>query len=112
MGKGKEQLIDRQLPVGTRVTVRLPPASAKSSRAAVAVSPREPREVAGLYWGYSVRLAPTLSAVWSACPYEGGYDFTIGTSEHGTSVEGSAVPSFQPAPAPAPEPEPEPEPEP
>ena len=95
IGKGKEQLIDRQLPVGTRVTVRLPPASAKSGRAAVAVSPREPREVAGLYWGYSVRLAPSLSAVWSECPYEGGYDFTLGTSEHGTPVDSTALPSFQ-----------------
>lgn len=37
----------------------------------------------------------TLSAVWSECPYEGGYDFTLGTSEHGTPVDSTAVPSFQ-----------------
>ena len=33
--------------------------------------------------------------MWSECPYEGGYDFTLGTSEHGTPVDSTAVPSFQ-----------------
>ena len=60
----------------------------------MAVSPREPREVAGLYWGYSVRLAPSLSAVWSECPYEGGYDMVLGTSEHGTAVPDLELPPF------------------
>lgn len=35
-----------------------------------AVSPSEPREKAGLYWGYSVRLAASFSAVFTECPFK------------------------------------------
>ena len=34
------------------------------------VSPSEPREAAGLYWGYTTRLAAGLSAALSDCPFE------------------------------------------
>ena len=54
----------------------------------------------GRYWGYEVRLAKGLAAVWSECPYAGGYDFSIGTSEHGAAVaplegDGLDLPSFR-----------------
>lgn len=34
------------------------------------VSPAEPREAAGLYWGYSTRLAAGLGAALTDCPFE------------------------------------------
>mgnify|MGYP003876453011 CR=1 FL=1 len=70
---------------------------------ATAVAPSEPRETAGLYWGYQVRLANSISEVFTFSPYkvrprgarvmyvsdprldfvQGGYDLTVGTSERG-----------------------------
>ncbi|XP_065314403.1 putative methyltransferase C9orf114 isoform X2 [Gordionus sp. m RMFG-2023] len=44
------------------------------------VSPTEPLQAAGLYWGYNVRLASQLSKVFSECPYP-KYDLKIGTSD-------------------------------
>ena len=82
-GLRKELRIGRELPVGTRVTVRMPATGSSNARAATVVPPREPREVAGLYWGFEVRLAKGLAAVWSECPFASGYDVSIGTSEHG-----------------------------
>ncbi|CAO2657776.1 Nn.00g039020.m01.CDS01 [Neocucurbitaria sp. VM-36] len=45
-----------------------------------------PREESGYYWGYTVRRAQSLSAVFAECEYPDGYDYTIGTSERGVSV--------------------------
>ena len=45
----------------------------------------------GFYWGYAVRLADSLSAVFSKCPFEGGYDLTLGTSERGAVVDDCQV---------------------
>ena len=45
-----------------------------------------PREEWGYYWGYHTRQANTLGAVFTECPWEGGYDFCIGTSERGTPL--------------------------
>jgi len=39
------------------------------------------------YWGYSVRVAHTLEAVFHECPYEGGYDFKLGTSDKGNIID-------------------------
>jgi predicted SPOUT superfamily RNA methylase MTH1 len=50
---------------------------------AEAVNPASPREDAGYYWGYSLRQASTLSAIFTECPFEDGYDVSIGTSERG-----------------------------
>ena len=50
------------------------------------VSPTEPKVLASLYWGYNVRLAGSLGAVFTECPYKGTYDLRIGTSERGTPV--------------------------
>ena len=45
--------------------------------------------VSGLYWGYAVRSASSLAAVFSESPYQadGGYTISIGTSERGTPIE-------------------------
>ncbi|KAH6619934.1 putative RNA methyltransferase [Boeremia exigua] len=51
-----------------------------------------PREEAGYYWGYSVRKAASLSAVFGECEFADGYDFTVGTSERGVDVR-SLLPS-------------------
>ncbi|GAB0496654.1 hypothetical protein MMPV_007967 [Pyropia vietnamensis] len=56
---------------------------------AVVVDRSAPRDTpaagwpAGRYWGYTVRRAATLSAVFEECSYDGGYDLAVGTSEHG-----------------------------
>ncbi|KAL1511911.1 hypothetical protein AB1Y20_005192 [Prymnesium parvum] len=83
-GLPKELKLNVEVPVGTRLTLQMPRVGGKGT--AKAVAPREPREEAGLYWGYQVRIAPSLSAVWSECPYQGGYDCSIGTSEHGSNA--------------------------
>ena len=59
------------------------------------VSPSEPRRKAGLYWGYSVRLAGSLGAVFTECPYKDMYDLTIGTSEKGDNVSDMVVQDFK-----------------
>ena len=69
-----------QVATGTRVTVRM-----ASNRSEI-VSPREPVERLGWYWGYTVRLASSLSAVLTESPFDQGYDLVIGTSERGTSL--------------------------
>jgi len=40
----------------------------------------------GLYWGFTVRIARGLSSVFLHCPFAGGYDLVLGTSEHGSSI--------------------------
>ncbi|KAF1841309.1 DUF171-domain-containing protein [Cucurbitaria berberidis CBS 394.84] len=61
-----------------------------------------PREESGYYWGYNVRRATSLSAVFAECEYSGGYDYTIGTSERGVPVHsilpGSTAKSEKKAP--------------
>jgi predicted SPOUT superfamily RNA methylase MTH1 len=45
-----------------------------------------PREEAGYYWGYTVRRASSLSAVFTESEHTAGYDFTLGTSERGVPI--------------------------
>ena len=47
------------------------------------VSPTTPRDEDGIYWGYTTRLASGINAIFEECPYEGGYDLKVGTSERG-----------------------------
>lgn len=74
-----------KLESGVRVTVRMPSNNYESGSI---VSPREPVEKLGWYWGYSVRLASSLSSVLTSCPFSpsSGYDLVIGTSERGVSL--------------------------
>ncbi len=46
-----------------------------------------PREESGYYWGFTVRRAASISAVFSECEYPNGYDFSIGTSERGVPIQ-------------------------
>lgn len=73
---------DVQIPENTRLTLRLN----NDQSEAEAVSPAAPREEAGYYWGYQVREANSLSAVFTECGYDGGYDLSIGTSERGQHI--------------------------
>ncbi len=76
------------IPPNTRVTLKFADEaeSNDSQPTAHAVSPTLPREERGYYWGYNVRIAPSLSAVFTECPFPGGYDVTFGTSERGTPL--------------------------
>lgn len=47
------------------------------------VSPTTPRDEGGMYWGFTTRLASSINAIFEECPYEGGYDLKVGTSERG-----------------------------
>lgn len=57
--------------------------------------PSLPRADTGIYWGYSVKLASNLSDIFAKCPYPGGYDISIGTSDKGTSVDDIAPKSLK-----------------
>ncbi|XP_030625515.1 putative methyltransferase C9orf114 homolog [Chanos chanos] len=96
-GMRKEVQIDKQLQAGLRVTVQLNKNQNSESRVfkGTVVAPHVPRTQRGLYWGYSVRLAPCLSAVFTGCPFKEGYDLTIGTSEKGSNSDHNTLPMFK-----------------
>lgn len=80
------------------MTVRLPeskPVDPSESVHGEAVAPETPREEAGYYWGYGVRQAGSLGAVFTECPFDGGYDVSIGTSERGVTLEAITDPSSE-----------------
>lgn len=71
-----------------RVTVRIPKDQENPKKLkGIIVPPSQPRVETGIYWGYSVRLASSLSEVFGKCPYFEGYDVSIGTSDKGTPVD-------------------------
>ncbi|KAF6729139.1 Kynurenine--oxoglutarate transaminase 1 [Oryzias melastigma] len=96
-GMRKEVRIDKQLQSGLRVTVKLNKTQNQESKLykGVVVAPHVPRTEAGLYWGYTVRLASCLSAVFTEGPHQGGYDLTVGTSERGNTVEQTTLSPFK-----------------
>jgi predicted SPOUT superfamily RNA methylase MTH1 len=86
--------VDDEIPANTRVTLKFDEkarqANSDPKENAIlgeAVSPDEPREEGGYYWGFNVRKASSLSDVFTECAFEGGYDMTIGTSERGVDLE-------------------------
>ena len=93
-------VVPDEIPPNSRVTVRFDGEDAPrgfpytiegafdevTPLAASAVDPAAPREEGGYYWGYGVRRAASLSAVFTECPFEGGYDVSVGTSERGDAV--------------------------
>ncbi|KAK6614078.1 hypothetical protein ACHAQE_006470 [Botrytis cinerea] len=83
-----------QIPANNRVTLKFSVEGEKAAKdksceiiPAEAVSPEEPREEGGYYWGWNVRRAGCLSDVFTECGYDGGYDMTIATSERGVDVQ-------------------------
>ena len=87
VGLQKDMIVDKILTPGLRVTVRLDPEQTGSKIYGSVVSPSTPRVESGMYWGYSVRLAESLSAVFAGTPYKEGYDLSVGTSERGVNVD-------------------------
>lgn len=84
--RGRPVEIDATLQAGIRCTVQLETSDyrAKGTIQGKVVSPAAPREDNGQYWGYTVRMADSLKSALDQCPYEGGYDLKVGTSERGT----------------------------
>jgi predicted SPOUT superfamily RNA methylase MTH1 len=82
--------IEEEIPPNTRVTLKVD--SAESNQP-MPVHPQAPRTEGGYYWGYSVRQADCLSAVFTESPFEDGYDVSIGTSERGQPLHRAFTPS-------------------
>lgn len=85
IGLKRRCTIEKLVEKGNRVTVRLPEEqpSSKGELRGVVVEPDEPRRRGGMYWGYRVRRASSLSDAIVGCPWEQGYTLTLGMSEHG-----------------------------
>ncbi|VDK43257.1 unnamed protein product [Anisakis simplex] len=91
VGLEKEVQLENEvnLPAGTRVTVQLTSTNLDANRLRGAVSSaRRVREESGVYWGYSVRIASSLSDALNGSEY----DTIIGTSERGEPIEKFQLP--------------------
>ncbi|KAI8036304.1 putative methyltransferase C9orf114 [Drosophila gunungcola] len=87
VGLLNDVLVDKAIEPGVRVTVKMEPQSETiRKQRGTLVSPDEPRRETGVYWGYQVRIAHSLSEIFTKSPYEAGYDVTLGTSDRGTNV--------------------------
>jgi len=82
-GVKKDVEVNMPLEAGMRVTVEIEDYDAKNIKGTV-VSPSEPTLRDGTYWGYQVRVASSITKIFSECPYPSGYDLKIGTSERGS----------------------------
>lgn len=56
--------------------------------------PSQPKKELGVYWGYTVRLANSLTNVFAKSPYQEGYDLTIGTSDKGSPLSSCSPQHF------------------
>lgn len=91
---GQERLaeIDVMVPVGQRVTVDMEPsgpdyASCPGKYLFGRLTDRDAPKAERTYWGYSVRIADSLSAAFqNSVVAPNGYDVTVGTSERGTPI--------------------------
>lgn len=73
VGLLKDVHVDKLLTPGLRCTVKLlPKEEGKKKLKGVIVSPSTPLREAGVYWGYTVRLAKSLSQVFAQSPYKDG----------------------------------------
>lgn len=98
------------IPPGTRVTLKFAEPNAPTSWPNLSedeisnldvevITPTEPREIGGYYWGYTTRKESSLSAVYTGCPFvdedkgDEGYDVSIGTSERGVPLS-SIIPDL------------------
>ncbi|KAI0476005.1 DUF171-domain-containing protein [Xylariaceae sp. FL0804] len=83
IGRKSPVTISHDVPPKTRITVQI---DENDPSLAEPVDPATPRTEGGYYWGYTARRCKSLAAVFEECAYEGGYDFSIGTSERGLSI--------------------------
>ncbi|KAL5995946.1 hypothetical protein ACLOJK_026019 [Asimina triloba] len=98
VGLNKNVIVEGVLEPGKRVTVAMGTnRQLETDYLRKVVPSSKPREELGQYWGYKVRYASNISQIFSGCPHEGGYDYTIGTSEHGHIISSSelAIPTFR-----------------
>ncbi|XVF63179.1 hypothetical protein PTKIN_Ptkin09bG0067500 [Pterospermum kingtungense] len=98
VGLDKNVVVGQLLEPGIRVTVAMGDNhNFDSDLPRQVASSSKPREKAGKYWGYKVRYASNISSIFADCPYKGGYDHLIGTSEHGLIVNSSqlTLPGFR-----------------
>ncbi|XWS54013.1 hypothetical protein CRYUN_Cryun10bG0051400 [Craigia yunnanensis] len=98
VGLDKNVVVDQAYEPGLRVTVAMGASqNLDSDLPRQVVLSSKPREEAGTYWGYKVRYSSNISSVFTDCPYKGGYDHLIGTSEHGLIVNSSQLnlPAFR-----------------
>ncbi|KAG1438754.1 hypothetical protein G6F56_012533 [Rhizopus delemar] len=86
VGLFRRARIDRPIQPNVRVTVELQQVLAAADTkkgqkpiGARVVSPKVPKEMNGIYWGYQIRLASSFSKVMTESTYE--YDFSIGVSD-------------------------------
>lgn len=90
VGLQRDVQVDKLLETNVRVTVRMQPDKnhpGKFTNYGRIVSPSAPKEEAGLYWGFRVRMAKSLADVFSEGPHQGGYDRTVGISDLGESID-------------------------
>ncbi|KAG8045086.1 hypothetical protein GUJ93_ZPchr0008g12116 [Zizania palustris] len=92
VGLSKSVLVEQILEPGKRVTVAMG-TDRDILKACVrkVVPPSSPKDEMELYWGYKVRYASNLSRVFSDSQYKEGYDYIIGTSEHGKTISSSEL---------------------
>jgi len=86
--------LDREVPNGSRVTVKMLDDHTKTGTGkirGIVVSPEEPRKAKGHYWGYNVRLASSLSDAMTGHP-SWEYDLMLGTSERGEIIDKVKLP--------------------
>ncbi|KAM7342039.1 putative methyltransferase C9orf114 [Cochliomyia hominivorax] len=87
VGLLNDVLVNKALTAGLRVTVKLDTSQENvRKQKGTIVSPDEPRRETGVYWGYTVRIAHSISDIFTKSPYPGGYDLTVGTSDRGANV--------------------------
>ncbi|KAI4317781.1 hypothetical protein L6164_025623 [Bauhinia variegata] len=97
VGLSKHVVVDQILEPGRRITVAMGAnRNLDADLLRQVASSSKPREE-GMYWGYQVRYAHNLSSVFKDSTYKGGYDYIIGTSEHGQIINSSElkIPPFR-----------------
>ncbi|RYP02132.1 hypothetical protein DL764_005956 [Monosporascus ibericus] len=83
VGRKNPVTISHDVPSKTRITLKI---DSNDPYLGEPVDPAAPRTEGGYYWGYSVRRCKSLAAIFEESPFEGGYDFSIGTSERGVPI--------------------------
>uniref|UniRef100_A0A914YKW3 Uncharacterized protein n=1 Tax=Panagrolaimus superbus TaxID=310955 RepID=A0A914YKW3_9BILA len=86
LDKELELEADYAIPPKTRITVKMAEKTAPKRYFGKLSSPKAVMEDLGIYWGYNVRLAKSLSDAMN------NYDIVIGTSERGVPIREANIP--------------------